>query len=110
MAAISASPEESAAAAEAMERLAAALQRLPATQRHDLVLYLLEGFRPAELAQLSGRSLAQVMASLEQAEAGLHAHPQLPQLLRHRLPLELSPAPGPRRRRGAPPQMRPQRA
>lgn len=102
-----ADPEEDAAAAEAMERLAAALRPLPHQQRHDLVLYLLEGFRPQELAQLSRRSEAEVRASLEQAEAALRHMPDVPSLLRRPLPLELKPAARQARR---PPSLRPPRA
>ncbi|MGH9483340.1 MAG: RNA polymerase sigma factor [Terriglobales bacterium] len=80
-----ANPEEAAQAFEAMERLAAALVRLPRQERHDLVLYLLEGFRPQEIAQLSKRSETEVRQSLDQAEAALRALPELPLLLRHRL-------------------------
>jgi len=87
-----ASPEETAVAREAMSRLAAALEPLPKLQRHDLVLYLLEGFRPRDLAQLSGRSEDEVKLSLQQAETALHAGARLPDLLQHRLPLELQSA------------------
>jgi len=80
-----ADPEETAAASETMERLAAALAGLPRQPRHDLVLYLLEGFRPQELAQLTKRSEADVLESLERAEAALRAQPELPQLLADRL-------------------------
>lgn len=83
-----ANPEEAAQAAEAMGRLAAALTHLPGPARHDLVLYLLEGFRPKELAQLSKRTEAEVRQSLDEAEAGLRALPELPLLLRHRLRAE----------------------
>lgn len=80
-----ADPEENAAEIEAMERLSAALRPLPAPQRHDLVLYLLEGFRPQEMAQLSGRAESEVRASLEQAEARLRQRTDLPQILRRQL-------------------------
>lgn len=66
-----ADPEQTALAAEAMDRLAAALARIPREFRHDLVLYLLEGFRPQELAQVSGRHEAEVRAALEQAQQAL---------------------------------------
>ncbi|MGH9488500.1 MAG: RNA polymerase sigma factor [Terriglobales bacterium] len=99
-----ADPEENAAAVEAMRRLISALARLPLLQRHDLVLYLLEGFRPHELAQLSHRSEIDVRASLEQAEAELRRMPDWPTLLRRQLPL-----PPPARRRGST-QVVPQRA
>ena len=63
-------PEELAATNEVMDELAEALQTLPGAQRHDLVLWLLEGFHPEELAMLSRRSEAEVSASLA---AGLEA-------------------------------------
>ncbi len=66
-----ADPEQTALAAEAMDRLAAALARIPRELRHDLVLYMLEGFRPQELAQVSGRNEAEVRAALEQAQQAL---------------------------------------
>ncbi|HUX66872.1 MAG TPA: HPF/RaiA family ribosome-associated protein [Terriglobales bacterium] len=94
-----ANPEETAVASETMERLAAALAGLPRQPRHDLVLYLLEGFRPQELAQLTKRSEADVLESLERAEAALRQQPELPQLLADRLrPL---PARAPRAPAGA---------
>lgn len=80
-----ANPEEAAATAEAMERLAAALAQVPQQPRHDLVLYLLEGFRPKELAQLTRRSEAEVRASLEVAEAALQAQSNLPWQLQSRV-------------------------
>ncbi|HWG37990.1 MAG TPA: hypothetical protein VN690_09765 [Terriglobales bacterium] len=104
-----ANPEESAAAAEAMARLAAVVARLPGQQRHDLVLYLLEGFRPAELARMTQRSQAEVIASLEQAENGLKLLPDLPHLLRHRLPLGL-PVEERRKRRSSRRDLRPLQA
>ncbi len=101
-------PEQVAAAAEALDRLAAALLRLPPQQRHDLVLYLLEGFRPHELAGLTHRSEAEVRRSLEQAEAGLSAQPEVPDLLSQRMPVDFKPGEGRRRpHRGG---MLPQRA
>ncbi|MGH9475144.1 MAG: hypothetical protein ACRD1C_02305 [Terriglobales bacterium] len=90
VASANADPEENAAEVEAMARLAAALAPLPPVQRHDLVLYLLEGFRPQELAQFSGRSEELVRASLEQAEATLRQRSDLPPLLRRQLPLSVS--------------------
>jgi len=108
IAASAADPEEAAIATEAMERLAAVLARLPEQQRHDLVLYLLEGFRPAELARITQRSEADVLASLEQADNGLKHESDLPQLLRHRLPLGLPPARG--KRNASRPDLRPQQA
>jgi RNA polymerase sigma factor (sigma-70 family) len=101
-------PEQVAATAEALERLASALLRLPPQQRHDLVLYLLEGFRPQELAELTHRAEADVRRSLEQAEAGLRAQPEVPGLFNQRFQVELKPGEGRRRQhRGS---MLPQRA
>ncbi len=99
-------PEQVAAAAEALERLAAALLHLPAQQRHDLVLYLLEGFRPQELAELTHRSEAEVRRSLEQAETGLRAQAEMPELLSQRISVDFKPGEGRRRphRRGMLPQ------
>jgi DNA-directed RNA polymerase specialized sigma24 family protein/ribosome-associated translation inhibitor RaiA len=101
-------PEQVAGAAEALGRLATALLRLPPQQRHDLVLYLLEGFRPQELAALTHRSEADVRRSLEQAEAGLRAQPEMPDVLSQRLKTAIQPGEGRRRtHRGS---MVPQRA
>lgn len=86
-----ADPEEQAAAAEMMAQLAEAMRSLPPSQRHDLVLYLLEGFQPQELAALSRRSDAEVENSLQSAETALRAHPNLPPRLRQRLRLGLDP-------------------
>jgi DNA-directed RNA polymerase specialized sigma24 family protein/ribosome-associated translation inhibitor RaiA len=86
-----ANPEESAAAVETMDRLAAALRPLPLEQRHDLVLYLLEGFRPQELARLTRREESEVRASLTAAEAALQAVADLPGVLRRQLPLDQRP-------------------
>ncbi|MGH9413360.1 MAG: HPF/RaiA family ribosome-associated protein [Terriglobales bacterium] len=83
-----ADPEENAAAIEGLQRLVAAVKPLPRQQRNDLVLYLLEGFRPKELAQLSGRSEAEVVASLDQAETTLHQMPNPPSLLHRPMPLD----------------------
>jgi DNA-directed RNA polymerase specialized sigma24 family protein/ribosome-associated translation inhibitor RaiA len=80
-------PEEVAATVEMMDQLAAALRPLPAAQRHDLILYLLEGFRPQELAELSHRTPAEVETSLHQAEAALRAKPGLSPMVRQRLRL-----------------------
>jgi RNA polymerase sigma factor (sigma-70 family) len=90
-------PEQVAMAAEALERLAKALLRLPPPQRHDLVLYLLEGFRPQELAELTHRSESEVRRSLEQAEAGLQMQPGTPELLSERFHINLAPGEGRRR-------------
>lgn len=80
-------PEEVAATSEMMDQLALALRPLPPAQRHDLVLYLLEGFRPKELAEISHRSAADVEASLLEAESALRAKPGLSPMLRQRLRL-----------------------
>jgi DNA-directed RNA polymerase specialized sigma24 family protein len=84
-------PETVAATTEMMDQLALALAPLPRVQRHDLVLYLLEGFRPQELAQLSHRTLGEVEASLAGAETALRAKPGLPSTLRQRLRLGMVP-------------------
>lgn len=89
LAAALADPEESAAASESIQRLVDAIRPLPRPQRHDLVLYLLEGFRPKELAQLTQRSEADVLASLDAAQAAVRRMPDLPPLLRR--PLEQEP-------------------
>jgi len=102
-------PEELANTDEWMRRLANAVRKLPSAQRQDVVLYLLEGFRVAELAEMSQRSPTEVEASIAAAEATLRTIPDLPaallQTLRH------VPEPGAEKRhRGAPLRMEPQRA
>ncbi|HET9783877.1 MAG TPA: hypothetical protein VFP94_02840, partial [Terriglobales bacterium] len=104
-----ANPEESAAAVETMDRLAAALRPLPVQQRHDLVLYLLEGFRPQELARLTRREESEVRASLAVAESALQATADLPSILRRQLPLA-QPAPHRPPRHGSGSRILPQRA
>lgn len=84
-------PETVAATTEMMDQLALALAPLPRVQRHDLVLYLLEGFRPQELAELSHRTLGEVEASLAGAETALRAKPGLSPSLRQRLRLGMVP-------------------
>jgi len=84
-------PETVAATSEMMDQLALALAPLPRVQRHDLVLYLLEGFRPQELAELSHRTLGEVEASLAGAETALRAKPGLSPTLRQRLRLGMVP-------------------
>jgi len=88
LAAHDADPEQTTATLETMDRLAAALRPLPEQQRHDLVLYLLEGFRPLELARLTRREESEVRASLTAAETALQAMTDLPGVLRRQLPLQ----------------------
>lgn len=78
-------PEELASTTEMMQQLATALQSLPAVQRHDLVLYLLEGFRPSELARISHRRTQEVEVSLREAENALQGRSDLPARLRQHL-------------------------
>lgn len=80
-------PEQLADMTEMMEQLTAALEELPATQRHDLILFLIEGFRPQEMAQISLRSRQEVEASLRSAAATLRQQPRLPESMRRRLQL-----------------------
>ncbi|HXE31708.1 MAG TPA: hypothetical protein VN515_07905 [Terriglobales bacterium] len=86
-----ADPEALAATTEMMSQVAQAMRVLPSPQRHDLVLYLIEGFRPQELAELSHRTRVEVETSLAEAEAKLRTYPQLPSSLRQRLKLSLLP-------------------
>lgn len=104
-----ADPEELANTDEWMRRLAHAVRRLPAAQRQDVVLYLLEGFRVEELAEMSQRSTSEVEASITAAEATLRKIPDLPQALLQTLRQapELGAA---TRRRSAALRMEPQRA
>lgn len=78
-------PEELARLNEMMQQLTSALLLLPPPQRHDVVLHLLEGFQPRELARLSRRSPAEVTASLREAATRLGAEPHLPVSLKQRL-------------------------
>lgn len=80
-----ASPEDVAYTSEVLDDLERALQALPAQQRSDLVLYLLEGFIPEELASLSQRSVEAVRASISQGRESLRKQPGLPPILQQRL-------------------------
>lgn len=80
-------PEQLAGMTEMMQQLTVALQGLPAAQRRDMILYMIEGFRPEEMARISHRSRQQVEASLRIATAALRQQPRLPDSMRQRLRL-----------------------
>ncbi|TAN23497.1 MAG: hypothetical protein EPN33_04955 [Acidobacteria bacterium] len=105
LAAAQADPEENAYATESLKRLVDAIRPLPRQQRHDLVLYLLEGFRPKELAQLTQRSETEVLASLDAAQTAVRRMPCLPPLLRR--PLDQEPGRRAAARLTAPPRTAP---
>lgn len=80
-------PEALAGMGEMLQQMAEALKMLPARQRRDLILYMIEGFKPEEMAQISQRSRQEVEMSLRLAETALRQQPRLPELLRQRLRL-----------------------
>lgn len=80
-------PEQLAVLNEMMEQLSLALQHLPTAQRRDMILFMIEGFRPEELAQISSRSRHDVEASLRSAASTLSRQPRVPEFLRQRLRL-----------------------
>ncbi|MGH9534900.1 MAG: sigma factor-like helix-turn-helix DNA-binding protein [Terriglobales bacterium] len=80
-----ATPEDIAYSSEMVTLLAAALQRLPAQQREQLVLFALEGFSIEELAMLSGRPPGTVRAELQAASLALEQQTDIPGDLRRRL-------------------------
>ncbi len=77
-----ASPEDVAYTDEDVTLLEAALLRLPAEQREDLVLFTFEGFTLRELALLSERDPEAVEASLRRARELLETSREIPGDLR----------------------------
>jgi DNA-directed RNA polymerase specialized sigma24 family protein/ribosome-associated translation inhibitor RaiA len=80
-----ATPEDIAYTDEALSLLDAALQRLPAQQREDLVLFALEGFSLHELALISQRSPEDVRREIAQAQKALQGENDIPVELRRML-------------------------
>ena len=80
-----ATPEDIAYSSEMVTLLAAALQRLPARQREELVLFAMEGFTLDELAMLAGRPVETVRAELRAANHALAQVGDIPGDLRRKL-------------------------
>ncbi|MGH9519388.1 MAG: hypothetical protein ACRD2D_07045 [Terriglobales bacterium] len=80
-------PEVLAGMSEMLEQFAVTLRSLPAPQQRDMILYMIEGFRPEEMAQISHRSRQEVESSLRSAAATLRQQPRLPEPMRQRLRL-----------------------
>ncbi|MHB8735146.1 MAG: HPF/RaiA family ribosome-associated protein [Terriglobales bacterium] len=80
-----ASPEQEAYGAEVWRALDGALQRLPPTQREDMVLFAMDGFSVAELAMISQRTQEEVHAALLSASRTLEQASELPPEIRGRL-------------------------
>ena len=67
----SASPEELLAREEVAERLQRAIAHLPHELRESFVLFSLEGFTSDEVAMITGKQAAQILAEVETARARL---------------------------------------
>jgi DNA-directed RNA polymerase specialized sigma24 family protein/ribosome-associated translation inhibitor RaiA len=80
-----ATPEDIAYTDEVLTLLEGALQRLPAQQREDLVLFALEGFSLDELALISQRPRDEVRRAITQAQSALESENAVPRELRRML-------------------------